>query len=180
MKKLVRFGVSLDQHLLKAFDRHIQGRKYTNRSEALRDLIRDNLVGQAWDQNEETVGTITFVYDHHVRDLTRKLTHIQHGFQGHIMAGMHVHLDHAAAELAQIDKPSSLRKGAPPGASESQLMERRSLLQQLVHTYDRHLDELRLRLTAMQRSIRKSARRVRWKARRDHPMSISRSASMAG
>ena len=50
---------------------------------------------------------------------------------------------HAAAELAQIDKPSTLRKGAPPGASESQLMERRSLLQQLVHTYDRHLDELR-------------------------------------
>ena len=95
MKKLVRFGVSLDQHLLKAFDRHIQGKKYTNRSEALRDLIRDNLVGQAWDQNEETVGTITFVYDHHVRDLTRKLTHIQHGFLGHIMAGMHVHLDHA-------------------------------------------------------------------------------------
>jgi CopG family nickel-responsive transcriptional regulator len=40
------------------------------------------------------VATITFVYDHHVRDLTRKLTHIQHDFQGHIMAGMHVHLDH--------------------------------------------------------------------------------------
>lgn len=49
----------------------------------------------------------------------------------------------AATELAQIDKPSSFRKGAPPGASESELMERRSLLQQLVHTYDRHLDELR-------------------------------------
>ena len=72
----------------------IERRKYTNRSEALRDLIRDNLVGQEWDQNKETVATITFVYDHHVRDLARKLTHIQHDFQGHIMAGMHVHLDH--------------------------------------------------------------------------------------
>ena len=46
MKQLVRFGVSLDHHLLDDFDRHIQRRKYTNRSEALRDLIRDNLVGQ--------------------------------------------------------------------------------------------------------------------------------------
>lgn len=94
MAKLVRFGVSLDDHLLKQFDRHIERRSYTNRSEALRDMIRDTLVAQAWDQNQETVGTITFVYDHHVPNLTRKLTHIQHHFQGHIMAGMHIHLDH--------------------------------------------------------------------------------------
>src|ERR1041385_6910488 len=94
MKKLIRFGVSLDHHLLDEFDLHIKKRKYTNRSEALRDLIRDNLVGQEWNDDKETVGTITFVYDHHVRDLTRKLTHIQHDFQGHIMAGMHVHLEH--------------------------------------------------------------------------------------
>lgn len=94
MKKLVRFGVSLDQHLLDAFDQHIERRKYTNRSEALRDLIRDNLVGQEWDQNKETVGTITFVYDHHVRDLTSKLTDIQHDHHGKILSGMHVHLDH--------------------------------------------------------------------------------------
>ena len=45
MKKLVRFGVSLDHHLLDEFDKHIERRNYTNRSEALRDLIRDNLVG---------------------------------------------------------------------------------------------------------------------------------------
>ena len=74
MKKLVRFGVSLDQHLLDDFDRHIKVRKYTNRSEALRDLIRDKLVGEEWSENKETVGTITFVYDHHVRDLSKKLT----------------------------------------------------------------------------------------------------------
>jgi CopG family transcriptional regulator, nickel-responsive regulator len=114
MKKLARFGVSLDHHLLTAFDRHIQGRRYTNRSEALRDLIRDNLVGETWDQNKETVGTITFVYDHHVRDLTRKLTHIQHGFPGHIMAGMHVHLDHAHCleVLVVKGKGSEIRKVA--------------------------------------------------------------------
>lgn len=94
MKKLVRFGVSLDQDLLAQFDRHLKARKYTNRSEALRDLIRDRLVGEQWRGNRETVGTITFVYDHHVRDLAKQLTHIQHEFQGHVLAGMHVHLDH--------------------------------------------------------------------------------------
>ena len=94
MKKLVRFGVSLDHHLLDDFDALIRRKKYTNRSEALRDLIRDNLVDQQWREDIETVGTVTFVYDHHVRDLTRKLTHLQHDFQGQIIAGMHVHLDH--------------------------------------------------------------------------------------
>ena len=94
MKKLVRFGVSLDHHLLDDFDELIRRRKYTNRSEALRDLIRDTLVGEEWIENKETVGTVTFVYDHHVRDLSRKLTDIQHDFQGLILSGMHVHLDH--------------------------------------------------------------------------------------
>jgi len=94
MDQLIRFGVSLDRRLLEEFDRHIRRRHYTNRSEALRDLIRDNLVGDEWDENKETVGTITFVYDHHVRDLTGKLTDIQHAYSGRILSGMHVHLDH--------------------------------------------------------------------------------------
>lgn len=94
MDRLVRFGVSVDQRLLEEFDRHIQRRHYTNRSEAIRDLIRDSLVGQEWSEDKETVGTITFVYDHHVRDLTGKLTDIQHAYQGQILSGMHVHLDH--------------------------------------------------------------------------------------
>ena len=94
MDELVRFGVSLDQRLLADFDRHIRRRHYTNRSEALRDLIRDNLVGDEWNDDKETVGTITFVYDHHVRDLTSKLTDIQHDCHEQILSGMHVHLDH--------------------------------------------------------------------------------------
>ncbi|WP_455379614.1 nickel-responsive transcriptional regulator NikR [Petrachloros mirabilis] len=96
MKKLVRFGVSLDHHLLDDFDRVVRRRKYSTRSEALRDLIRDQLVSQEWsgDAGHEAVATITFVYDHHVRNLTGKLTQIQHDFQGNILAGMHVHLDH--------------------------------------------------------------------------------------
>jgi CopG family nickel-responsive transcriptional regulator len=94
MKKLVRFGVSLDHHLLDDFDRVIARKNYTNRSEALRDLIRDNLVGQEWDDNKDAVGTITIVYDHHVPDLTEKLTDIQHRYHRLVLSGMHVHLDH--------------------------------------------------------------------------------------
>ena len=94
MKKLIRFGVSLDRHPLNDFDLHIKKRKCTNRSEALRDLIRDNLVGQEWDDDKETVSTITFVYDHHARNLTRKRIDIQHRYQPLILSGMHVHLDH--------------------------------------------------------------------------------------
>lgn len=94
MKKLVRFGISLDHHLLDDFDRLIERKNYTNRSEALRDLIRDNLVGQEWDENKETVGTITIVYDHHVHALTEKLTDIQHRSHHLVLSAMHVHLDH--------------------------------------------------------------------------------------
>jgi CopG family nickel-responsive transcriptional regulator len=94
MKKLVRFGVSLDHHLLDAFDRLISQKNYTNRSEALRDLIRDTLVSRDWDENKETVGTITIVYNHHIHDLTEKLTDIQHRHHQLVLSAMHVHLDH--------------------------------------------------------------------------------------
>jgi len=79
---------------LEDFDRLIARRQYTNRSEALRDLIRDNLVGHHWEEDRETVGTITIVYDHHVHDLTEKLTDIQHDHHKLILSAMHVHLDH--------------------------------------------------------------------------------------
>ena len=94
MAKLVRFGVSLDHRLLDDFDTLIARKGYLNRSEAIRDLIRDNLVERQWNENEETVGTVTIVYDHHVRALTDKLTGLQHDYQHLIVSGMHVHLDH--------------------------------------------------------------------------------------
>ena len=94
MKKTVRFAVSLDHHLLDDFDRVLVSKKYATRSEAVRDLIRDHLVGEDWDAKKDTVGTITIVYDHHVHDLTEKLTDIQHDFHRLILSTMHVHLDH--------------------------------------------------------------------------------------
>ncbi len=94
MNALVRFGVSLDSDLLDSFDDLITRKGYSNRSEAIRDLIRDNLVEREWNENEETVGTVTIIYDHHVRALTDKLTSIQHDYQHLIVSAMHVHLDH--------------------------------------------------------------------------------------
>lgn len=94
MKSLVRFGVSLDGQLLKDFDRLLARKRYATRSEAIRDLIRDELVARQWDENQETVGTITLVYDHHVRALADKLLDIQHRFNRLILSGLHVHLDH--------------------------------------------------------------------------------------
>jgi len=94
MSDLIRFGVSIDADLLEKFDAQIAGKGYGNRSEAIRDLIRDNLVREEWDADAETIGTITLVYDHHTRDLSQHMTHIQHSFTGEIRSGLHIHLDH--------------------------------------------------------------------------------------
>lgn len=94
MSKLVRFGVSLKQELLKEFDRLAGEREYTCRSEALRDLIRRELVREQWKEGREIAGAITIVYDHHQRQLVNKLMDIQHDFGEMIIASQHVHLDH--------------------------------------------------------------------------------------
>jgi CopG family nickel-responsive transcriptional regulator len=94
MKGVTRFGVSMDGTLLKDFDQLISRKGYRNRSEALRDLIRDNLVQEEWKGgDEETVGTLALVYSHHTRELTRVLTNLQHRFFKTILSTTHVHLD---------------------------------------------------------------------------------------
>jgi CopG family transcriptional regulator, nickel-responsive regulator len=95
MSELSRIGVAIDSDLLKKFDDLIGKRGYTNRSEAFRDLIRDELVQQAWESpDREVVGTVTLVYDHHVRMLNEKLTDMQHDHHQQILSTLHVHLDH--------------------------------------------------------------------------------------
>ncbi len=74
MADITRFGISLDRDLLKKFDKLIKQKGYTNRSEAIRDLIREDLVRKSWVEGEKGVGTITMVYNHHQRELTSKLT----------------------------------------------------------------------------------------------------------
>jgi CopG family nickel-responsive transcriptional regulator len=95
MSTLVRFGISMDSILLERFDIYISNHGYTNRSEAVRDLVRDRLVKNEWqDENVETVGTITIIYDHHKRELQERLTKHQHKHHDAVISVMHVHLDH--------------------------------------------------------------------------------------
>jgi CopG family transcriptional regulator, nickel-responsive regulator len=94
MSEVVRFGVSVDKSLLERFDRFIKERNYTNRSEAFRDLIRQELVKKEWIEGEDVAGAITLVYDHHRRDLISRITDIQHNCQEVIVSTQHIHLDH--------------------------------------------------------------------------------------
>ncbi len=94
MTNLARFGVSLDKELLQKFDRWLREKKYTNRSEAFRDLIRQELVHKQWQGREEIAGTITLIYDHHKRELVNKLMDIQHDFGKIIISVQHIHMDH--------------------------------------------------------------------------------------
>ena len=94
MALITRFGVSIEESLLKNFDRLISRKGYQNRSEAIRDLIRDSLVKEEWKEGKkEMAGTITMVYNHHTRELSRILTQMQHDQYQTILSTLHIHLD---------------------------------------------------------------------------------------
>jgi CopG family nickel-responsive transcriptional regulator len=94
MGNLVRTGLSLERDLLERFDAAINRKGYQNRSEAIRDLIREHLVEEAADENKVIVGTLTMVYDHHQPNLSAKLIEAQHEAASKVLAATHVHLDH--------------------------------------------------------------------------------------
>jgi CopG family nickel-responsive transcriptional regulator len=95
MSTLSRIGVAIDADLLEKFDTLIGRRGYTNRSEAFRDMIRDQLIEQAAARPDaNVVGTLTLVYDHHVRTLSDRLTKMQHDHYHSVLSTLHVHLDH--------------------------------------------------------------------------------------
>ena len=91
---IIRFGISIENPLLERFDSLIKRKGYSNRSEAIRDLIRDSLVMEEWESaTAETVGTITIVYSHDTRELADTLTDLQHRYLDSIVSSMHIHLD---------------------------------------------------------------------------------------
>ncbi|MFN2266937.1 MAG: nickel-responsive transcriptional regulator NikR [Desulfonatronovibrio sp.] len=95
MGKTIRFGVSLDLDLLTKFDNLCEEKSYQTRSEAIRDLIRGALVQREWeDDDRETMGVLSLVYDHHQSDLSQKLTEIQHQALDAVVTSLHIHLDH--------------------------------------------------------------------------------------
>lgn len=110
MSDLVRFGVSLDWELLDRFDDLIRGIGYDNRSEAIRDLIREKLIQEEWESpDEETFGVVFLVYDHHAMSVESRLTDIQHEDFAMVVSTLHVHIDeHNCLEVVVL-------KGASKG-----------------------------------------------------------------
>jgi CopG family transcriptional regulator, nickel-responsive regulator len=95
MAKVVRFGVAMESDLLARLDELVERRGNANRSEAVRDLVRKELTEEAWaDNGRKMVATITLTYDHHVRELTERLTELQHDHGRLIISSLHIHLDH--------------------------------------------------------------------------------------
>lgn len=94
MADMVRAGLSLERNLLKQFDKSIERKGYTNRSEAIRDLIREQLLSEEISRDRVVVGTVTMVYDHHRPGLTERLIEAQHQALGKVLAVTHVHMDH--------------------------------------------------------------------------------------
>jgi CopG family nickel-responsive transcriptional regulator len=91
---LKRFSISLDEQLLEQFDGYIHPRGYSNRSEAVRDLIRKVLVNEEWEQDSEVVGVVSIVYNHHQPQLQEKITELQHKYHQLITSTTHVHMEH--------------------------------------------------------------------------------------
>jgi len=95
LSELIRFGISMERDLLDRLDQEIVKRGYPNRSEAIRDLVRAQLVELEWSQeDEEVAGTVTIIYNHHVRGLSDILLELQHEHHEMIISVMHVHLEH--------------------------------------------------------------------------------------
>jgi len=112
MTKLARFGVSLDKSLLNKFDALLRDRGYTNRSEAFRDLIRQELILREWKEGGEVAGAVTIVYDHHAKELVHTITEIQHAHHVAIISTQHIHLDHdhCLEIIAVKGRPNAVRR----------------------------------------------------------------------
>ena len=113
MSDLVRISISLEAGLAEQLQLLARGSRYTNRSEFVRDLIRQRVVQQEWtDAREAVVATITLVYDHHARELLDRLIDIQHHHAGHVLASTHVHLSHKmCAEMIMVrGKPARIQQ----------------------------------------------------------------------
>lgn len=113
MSELVRLSFSIDQQLYDKLETLIARRGYENRSEFIRDLVRDRLVEDEWEQEDvEALGTIMLVYNHHTRNLSDRLTELQHQHHDAVLATTHLHVDrHNCAEMIMVrGKPRIIRE----------------------------------------------------------------------
>ncbi len=91
---VIRFGVSLEQHLMDDLDKYVEENQFPNRSQAIRNLIERNIVEKKWKCNNEVAGAIVLLYDHHKRDISKKANTVQHDYYKNILSSQHVHLNH--------------------------------------------------------------------------------------
>ncbi|MCB9894905.1 MAG: nickel-responsive transcriptional regulator NikR [Planctomycetes bacterium] len=112
MSDLVRLSISLEADLATELERLVERSRYDNRSEFIRDLIRERLVDEEWARGGEVLGTITLIYDHHQNGLTDKLNELQHEYHANVLASTHVHLDHhnCAEMIMMRGRPEVLRE----------------------------------------------------------------------
>ncbi len=106
---LKRFSISLEDSLLRQFDSYIGKKSYMNRSEAIRDLIRDALVLDEWKEDREVFGVITLVFDHHLHNIQEKITEFQHSYHSFIVSSTHIHVDHDSCLEVIIVKGNSTK-----------------------------------------------------------------------
>lgn len=93
-EKVVRFSISLPDELLKIMDNKFIQQGYASRSEFIRDLIRDKIVSEKWDNpEEEVIGVLSIIYNHHISDLSEKMIHIQHNNLINILCNLHLHVN---------------------------------------------------------------------------------------
>lgn len=128
MNDLERLSFTIEKPLLQKMEKLMKRSRFTNRSEFIRDLIRSRLVEDEWEHNEEALGTITLIYDHDTRQLSDKLTSLQHEHHHAVMATTHIHLDHhLCAEMimcrgrAHILRELSEQLGQQKGVLHSKL-----------------------------------------------------------
>lgn len=127
MPELTRTAIAMEKGLMRDFDAWMAARGYTNRSEAIRDLIRSALVEQEWsDPKAAVVATLSIIYDHERRELAQQLTHLQHADHHAILCSQHIHLDHqncleaiilrgTAAQLRRISDAIIATRGVRAG-----------------------------------------------------------------
>jgi CopG family nickel-responsive transcriptional regulator len=111
--KTTRFGVSMNDELLEKLDRIVKTRRYPNRSEAIRDLVRAAIVEDEWTASRgEIIGVLVIVFDHHQRELSSRLLRKEHDRAGEFLASLHLHLDHDNCLEAKIirGKPSAVQR----------------------------------------------------------------------
>lgn len=103
MSELVRLSLSLEAPLCDELERLVKETGCSNRSEFIRNLIREHLVNEEWGKSGDVVGTITLLYNHHQRELSEKLTALQHDLTDSILASTHIHLSHEiCAEMIMV------------------------------------------------------------------------------